>query len=164
MNNPDKGGETGTNADKNTGEVDGRLRIDVTINSDELRQTTEGETININPGASATSSEGAKQISKMIFERAKSLFHETFIHAELFAQDYVDNNRVDYSNIRSEVKIPGYKSHWHHSHVYHNGMNQLWPGEAYRGLLDVKSQWNMQYPDAEMYRRLWNYNGGKEIK
>jgi len=55
-------------------------------------------------------SEGAKQIGKMIFDRAMTLFHETFIHAELFAQDYLDNNKVDYSNIRPDVKIPGYKS------------------------------------------------------
>ena len=56
------------------------------------------------------------------------------------------------------------KVHWQHSQVYHNGMNQLWPGEAYRGLLDVKSQWNIPYTDTEIYRQLWNYNGCKKIK
>ena len=159
-NDSGHGGETGTNADKNTGDVSGRLRIDVTVNSDEIRNNG-NEVININPDASPTSAAGAIQVKKMVFDRAMTIFHETFIHAELFSQDYLDNNKIDYSNLRPEVKVPGYKSHWQHSQVYHNGMNQLWPGEAQRGLIEVNRMWNTGYSAEEILKQIWNYNGGK---
>jgi len=160
--NAEKGGETGTNADKNTGEVTGRLRIDVTINTDAVRKVF-GETININPGGSTL--ESAKQTSNMVFARAISIFHESFIHAESFAGDYMDNSKVDYSNLRTDVKDPGYQSHWQHHQVYNNGMSSLWPGEAYRGLIDVKAQWpGVKYSNKQIEQKMWFYAGGKEIQ
>ncbi|MBS1632563.1 MAG: hypothetical protein JST10_08315 [Bacteroidetes bacterium] len=160
MNDSKVGGNTTTNADKNTGDVSDRLRIDVTVNIDEVRNTG-SEIININPDASPTSAAGAVQYKKMIFDKAMTLFHETFIHAELHSRDYLDNSKIDYNNLRSESKVPGYRNHWQHREVYHNGMNQLWPGEAYRGLLDVNTMWNAGYSADQILKQLWNYSGGK---
>jgi len=158
MNDPGAGGNTETNENKSTGEVNGRLRIDITINNDAVRHTGEDK-IDIRPNGNTIAQ--SVQIRKMIFDRAMSIFHETFIHAELSAQDYMDNSKIDNSNLRPDVKLNGYKAHWQHSQVYHNDMNQIWPGEAYKGLIDVNNQWNTGYTAEQILKQLWNYNGGK---
>lgn len=45
----------------------------------------------------------------------QNLVHESFIHAQLHAEDYLDDNELNYSN----VPEPQYSS-WHPHHPYAN--------------------------------------------
>jgi hypothetical protein len=65
-------------------------------------------------GANPTTKQLADQYGKMIFSRTGTIFHESFIHIELTAQDFMDNDKVDYSNISSQNKIGGV-GNWQHN-------------------------------------------------
>ncbi|MDI3311502.1 MAG: hypothetical protein QJR05_08785 [Thermoanaerobacterium sp.] len=127
------------------------------------KRTTFDESINTNLELNETSAQLAYQYSKMIFSRTITLFHESFIHAESFAQDFMDNGKIDYSNISSQNKI-GPQSQWQHNQVYCNGINDSWPGDVYKALMDINGNMNLQYSDKQILQNLWFYVGSKDVK
>jgi RHS repeat-associated protein len=140
----------------------GRLTINVLVNTYEKRRTY-NEIINTTLGANPTTKQLADQYGKMIFSRTGTIFHESFIHAELTAQDFMDNGKVDYSNISSQNKIGGV-GNWQHNQVYYNNIKNMWPGDAYRALIDINGNMNLNYTNKQILQNIWFYNGGKEIQ
>jgi hypothetical protein len=153
----DHGGETKDFIGKN-----GRLTIDVLVNTYGKRRTY-NEIINTTLGANPTTKQLADQYGKMIFSRTGTIFHESFIHAELTAQDFMDNGKVDYSNISSQNKIGGV-GNWQHNQIYYNNIKNVWPGDAYRALIDINGNMNLNYTNKQILQNIWFYNGGKEIQ
>lgn len=142
-----KGGETTTTVGN-----DGRGQINVRINKNFYEIGTKNESM-----------ESMGKIG--------SLFHESFIHAELRAGDFLDNNQFDYSNISKNVKDAAANMEWHYHHYkvlldfmdkgYNNG--NLWPLEAYNGLKEINIQ-TKDYPnDQAIVSDMWYYNVGIQI-
>lgn len=42
-------------------------------------------------------------------------------------------------------------------------MDQNWPGEAHRGLIEANQNLNMGNTSKKIFSRMWNYQGGKSI-
>ncbi|GGG19023.1 DUF6443 domain-containing protein [Pontibacter amylolyticus] len=141
-----------TNAEGNT--------ITVFVNSYSKVNSQDGSTYDWSPSLDRTSVATAKQMGRGIFSRTMTFFHESFIHADLFAKDYQDNGLFDYSNISSRFKTPGLKEHWQHFQVLYNKDNSLWPGGAKRGLIEVNSGYQY-YSNEQISKMIWDYNGGK---
>lgn len=143
---PDYGGYTGRFVDGY-----GRGQINVTINSDFDSKTTEG-------------------LVKEAFGKVSTLFHESFIHADLSTKDYLDNKKFDYSNISDAVKKAAvYEPHYQHYQVLidymKNGYNtgNLWPGAAFNGMKQLNDILKVFPSDQTMLNEIWDYSGGIQL-
>ena len=71
--------------------------------------------------------------NELILDRAVTLFHESYIHAQYFAGDYVDGGRVN-SNIDQDL-LPKYEKSAHHTQIfYRRDVYGNWPNRAASGL------------------------------
>lgn len=104
------------------------------------------------------------------FNSAMTIFHETFIHVDLYTKDFLDDNRINYSNMTSKDKdrASAYTNHYHHKHILNkfesstsiqNGQ-ALWPGKAYLGLSKIAKDWNLGYTKEELLKAMFNFSGG----
>ena len=71
--------------------TDGKNTITVAIDSD-LKLTSQSDKL---VDASTYSPTKKEAISSMVM----TIFHETFLHGEMFAQDHLQDDKFDYSNI-----------------------------------------------------------------
>ena len=83
-------------------------------------------------------------------------------------KDFLDNGKLDYSNISAETKrATTYSGHYQHYQVLlndvRNGANNtgLWPGAALQGLQQVNKNLNLNRTTENIKYIMWNYNGGK---
>lgn len=113
-----------------------------------------------------TAIQTANQMTHGVISRTITFFHESFIHVNLFTNDFIDNRKFDYSNISPEIKnhanfngIPN--SELHHQQVYWNGNNSLWPGAAYRGIVNVNNAFGQRYNNLQLNKMIWSYYGGR---
>ncbi|MEC4048613.1 RHS repeat-associated core domain-containing protein [Flavobacterium sp. SUN046] len=136
---------------------DGYNTITVALNTYEKVDAQDDETYDYRSPNAVTA---AKNMSKWIFSRVMTAFHETFIHADLSAKDFMDNRKFDNSNILWKPKT--YETHWQHSQVlYNNGNNQSWPNDAYKGIIEANSAFGQFYTNNQLQTMMWNYSGGK---
>lgn len=154
MREDDENGNTPANGE--TGN-DGNNTITVAINTFEKVNAQDNKVYDYrNPNAVTA----AKNMSRWIFSRTITIFHENFIHVDLFSKDYMDNKKFDYSNI--SYKPAGYRTHWQHSQVlYNNGNNTSWPNDGYEGIKEANSTFGRFYTNEQLGQMMWNYNGGK---
>lgn len=103
-----------------------------------------------------TSVQNAETLRNGIFSRTITLFHESFLHAEISAKDYYDNRILDNSS------KPGYTND--HYFVKDRDTNAgLFPGAAYRGMIKVNSRTGNHYTSQNIEYAIWNYYQGKNI-
>lgn len=102
-----------------------------------------------------------------ISEAAGSFFHESFIHGDLFGQDFMDNKQFDYSNISDNIKAEvGYdKGEYHHRQVLSDFLNgrsngNLWPASAYEGIKELNRGLGINATDQSVRSQMWDYWGG----
>jgi len=145
---------------------DGRAVITLGINSSTEVASQDGNTYNMAFDPSRTTMQNANDMAKGIFSRSMTFFHESFIHADLFTQDYRNDKQFNYSNIFQEYKDwaqmfgTGTKDLQHYQ-VLHNGANNTWPGAAYGGIIEVNSNFGQFYTNGQLETMMWNYSGGK---
>jgi hypothetical protein len=103
-----------------------------------------------------------------VFETAETYFHESFIHVDSKTNDYLDNKKLDYSNISEEVKQQayGYKSNFDHvqtSNDYLKNRNNtnLFPNQAYFGLKEVNQNLNLGHSDVKIFKMIWGFSGSR---
>ena len=97
-------------------------------------------------------------------------FHESFIHAENDALDYIDDKKVNYSNLGLTPNQKGSVTSQHFQHVkvrddYKNlGIGpknvNLWPEQALRGIIDANRALKLNTNVEYNFKRMWDYNGG----
>jgi hypothetical protein len=112
------------NTEKPTLSNDGRWKINININS-ALNTWNNDAAQNYENNPRSKTARNAYSA-----DRATTFVHESFIHAELFTKDILDNKKVDYSNIDSDIKKRyGVKSYQHYqtrkndSYYYNKGWN-----------------------------------------
>ncbi|KIA82456.1 hypothetical protein OA85_16460 [Flavobacterium sp. AED] len=148
--------ENGTPANGETSD-DGKNTITVALNTFERVDAQDNKVYDYRSPNAVTS---ANNMSRWIFSRTITAFHETLLHADLSAKDFMDNRKFDNSNIL--YKPSGYKSHWQHSQVlYNNGNNTSWPTDASKGIQEANSTFGRFYTTGQLNQMMWNYNGGK---
>jgi hypothetical protein len=100
-----------------------------------------------------------------------TFFHESFIHVDLYTQDFLDNGKFDYSNIPREVKEytnfymgkSNATQQYHHEYVKSDiNKSILCPSAASRGIIEVNSSLGLKYKDQNIQTMMWNFNGGKK--
>jgi hypothetical protein len=148
---PPTKGETGSEIN-----ISGNLEITVTMNTNStaLSQDNDGNILGT--------------LNQKIYNSTGTFFHESFIHGDYDTKDFLDNHRMDNSNISSETKIATpFSAHYQHYQVLlndvRNGANNtgLWPGAAYQGLSQVNQTLKLNYTEENIKYIMWNYNGGK---
>jgi len=149
----DSGDRGGTiDDDKNT--------ITITVNSYEKVDAQDDKTYDFTNSSSQTSGQTGNNMSRWIFSRSMTFFHESFIHGDLSSKDYIYDKKFNNSNII--YKPGGYEVHWQHSQVlYNNAGNTSWPGGAYNGIKEVNSTFGQFYTNGQLKTMMWNYDGGK---
>lgn len=100
--------------DKDETTNDGNNTITVGLNSYEEVFSQDGKYYNFLDNTVTH----AEDMSKWIFSRTITAFHETFIHADLSAKDYMDNKKFDNSNIPYNQKV--FETQWQHTHVLYD--------------------------------------------
>lgn len=140
----------GTRGETSTSIDNGRGQIDISINSNNVT--------------------GSSSFNRESFSKTTTLFHESFIHGDLFTRDYLDDKLFNYSNISAEAKRDAvYPSHYQHFQVlydyrdrgYNNG--NLWPLEGFNGLKELNSSRKIFTTDGRIIQSMWNYSGGVKL-
>ena len=73
--------------------------------------------------------------NELILDRAVTLFHESYIHAQYFAGDYWDDKQDNRSNVNEAYRDPIYKKYAHHYQILKVGdVYGNWPNRAASGL------------------------------
>jgi hypothetical protein len=145
---------------------DGRAVITVGINSSTQVESEDGKTYNMAFDPSRTTMQNANDMAKGIFSRALTIFHESFIHADLDTKDFLDDKQLNNSNISPQIikdaKYYGAGTEtYQHSQVYWNGANDMWPGMASGGIQEANSNFGQFYTNKQLETMMWNYSGGK---
>lgn len=105
------------------------------------------------------------------FNRAITIFHESFIHGALDAADYIDNKRLDHSNITLPEKEGAamIEMHYHHSKVRLDFLKKgykstnLFPVQGYLGLVTVATSMKLNLTTLQIQSAMWNFSGGLNL-
>jgi len=148
MLNNDRRGETGTNADKE------RLNITTTFN-------TSSNPNFIGEGVAGQS-----------WDRIKTLTHEGFIHANMFTRDFLQDGKIDYSNVPSAIKRTLQTNsgrHGHHWTVVGINKESISKNGKPRGYFATEGFWllrkvantlNYKVTDQEIVNKMRSFSGG----
>ena len=105
------------------------------------KQITVNLGINLQPSKQSSQSIDDYRVfyNELILDRTATLFHESYIHAQYFAGDYVDGGRVN-SNIDQDL-LPKYEKSAHHTQIfYRRDIYGNWPNRAESGLSTISKQ------------------------
>lgn len=158
--------ENGNTSNNRGNLVDGRLKLTITMNSD-LNQSEAAQNYQQAIDNGLTGWQFNKAQNEYIVDRAKTIIHETFIHAELFAQDYLDDgNPKNYS----------YTNGIHDHHVYVNraamyqqetdgtitplsnpNANDLFYYYGWYAQKAIHKWYGTGYTENQMYNHFWSY-------
>ena len=112
------------------------------------------------------STDGAIDISNnKTFNIIGDIAHESFIHANLFSNDYLDDGQQNYSNISEWTKnnINGYYWHYHHTefskNYYSNTENEETFKNIYGVLYQINSQMNLNVNNRNIKEKIWKFDG-----
>jgi RHS repeat-associated protein len=97
----------------------------------------------------------------------KAITHESFIHADLFTKDWLDNKKLDNSNISDWAKnTQGMtNAHIHHLEIsklfYQNQSSQtgLWPAQGLQVLKTASANLGLNNTDNKLKNSMWKFNG-----
>ena len=111
-------------------------------------------------------SKDADSYWKETIGKTLTFFHESFIHVNLFTEDFFDNGKKDYSNIPANIKEAAgqMRSHFQHYKVGYeqtNG-NNLWPQQAFEAMKNINKSYTpaIYKNDSDLWKTMWNYEGG----
>lgn len=113
------------------------------------------------------SSKNPDEYWKETISKVLTLFHESFIHVNLYAGDFIDDGKKNYSNIPENIKnaASGMQTHYQHFKVgmEQNEGNNLWPQQAFNAMKNI----NKSFPipvlyktNSELWKTMWDYSGG----
>jgi len=101
-------------------------------------------TINVSLGTGSTGYSGVEDIT-----------HESFIHADSYATDFLDNGNIDYSNLNKYVRDNYRKVNRHHIQT------SVFDRREYKGLFanqgfSIMQQANKKYNEKKTRTQVWN--------
>jgi hypothetical protein len=98
--------------------------------------------------------------------------HESFMHVDLFTLDYLDNQKIDYSNVPAEIKRDRnvFPYHYHHEMVRKEYVRNPY-SQKYRFLTEtfvtiksVSMAMGLNLSDAYIGKLIWKYDGGIDFE
>jgi RHS repeat-associated protein len=135
-------------------------------------------TILVNIGSSTPLSDLKKEeghvpydyaVNNEVFQTAKSVVHESFIHGGNYTKDFLDDRDVNDSQISDDdVGSGGASWHLHHGKEYnefkrkgYTDGSELWPSKAYNALKTIRDQMGIKdLTNEELKQYMWRYEGG----
>lgn len=103
------------------------------------------------------------------YDRIDTFFHESFTHVDLSSKDYLDDRKLNYSNLsltNSQIRRAYSTNHYHHIKVaddflkYKYQSPHLWPAAAMEGLQEANRILKLKMSDASILQKMWKYEGG----
>jgi RHS repeat-associated protein len=97
----------------------------------------------------------------------KSIVHESFIHADMGTKDWLDDKKLNNSNISEWTKntqglTEAHIDHMEVSRIYYQNQNNntsLWPAQALQLLKTVSSNLGIKATDNFIKSKMWGFNG-----
>jgi hypothetical protein len=98
------------------------------------------------------------------FNLVKAITHESFMHANSTADDHLDDNYQNNSNLPSEYRQYGtHADHYYICREYFKNPNnntlQLFPVNSFSVLKQVSKTLNLNYSDIKIKSIIWNFSG-----
>jgi RHS repeat-associated protein len=107
--------------------------------------------------------------NESIYSATQTFTHESFIHGDLGAIDYMQDGSFNSSNISQKAKemASGFRPNFQHYQVYlnyaKNRYNTQWPGQGYSVLQQANSILKLNKTPQRVVQQMWNYSGGVNI-
>ncbi len=103
----------------------------------------------------------------------KAITHESFMHADMGTKDWLDDKKLNQSNLSSWTKshlssgvlyseLKAHGDHYELSRNYLLGQtnsNSLWPNQAFQLLKTASSDLGNKFTDAQIKSVMWNFSG-----
>jgi RHS repeat-associated protein len=109
---------------------------------------------------------GSATYTEALFSKIVTLSHETFLHAELSAQDYLQDSKFNNSNIGKDIlgNLDYTESDYQHMQVYNNSNSQIFPGSSLKVATEANTILKLNFSPTQMEGIIWNYSGGNTTK
>ena len=100
----------------------------------------------------------------------KAITHESFIHADFYTKDWLDDKKINYSNLskfsKEGLDIQQLRRHGHHieiSKVYYQdpNYNRLWPSQALSILKTTSVNLGLKINTNNVKNIMWYFSGSK---
>ena len=102
---------------------------------------------------------------KYILGRTTTIFHESYIHAQLYAEDFVDDNNLNDSSIpkkfkegvnRGFTRITNYSATY--QHLFAKEKNSMFRKTVLPALIGIYKQQNINTTPKEIEKNMLNYS------
>lgn len=109
--------------------------------------------------------------SKDVFGLSEVFFHESFIHADLSAEDYIKDGKFNFSNLPNNDYVNSaddtHKQHAAVSQAYSNVGSKtpykFGGDKVFRGLQEAAKLLNVNYSNELILKKMWNFSGGLKM-
>ena len=104
--------------------------------------------------------------------QVKSITHESFIHVDMFTQDWLDDKKLNYSNLSDWTKqtfagqgTQGLDANGQHMEISRqfyqdqNNPNSLWPAQAFQVLRTAATDAGAKVTDDQIKSIMWKFSG-----
>ena len=110
------------------------------------------------------STEGFGFDDNKLLNLLKASSHESFFHVSSISKDYLDDGKLNYSNILNWAKqsyAPKHFDHWQESHNFY--LNQELGSESYNNIRSVLNEVNQKYnygfKERNIMNAIWTFKG-----
>jgi hypothetical protein len=140
------------------------INLQYSLNASEERSKVSPPSMNEQGGIDisieiARSSYGSKNV---LFNLTKAITHESFIHADLNTKDFLDNRKMDESNLGIYKGYGKHSDHYFVSRAYGNNRtnsNSLWPSQGERVLIRANNILNVGLTGNQINSIMWSFSG-----
>jgi RHS repeat-associated protein len=97
-----------------------------------------------------------------LFDLTKAITHELFVHAEIDTKDYLDDKKINESNLGAYKGLIGHSQHYYVSRKFAANKlspNDSWPNSATRILVGASSTIGLKLTVNQINNIMWNFRG-----
>ena len=110
------------------------------------------------------STEGFGFDDNKLLNLVKASSHESFFHVSSISKDYLDDGKLNYSNISDWAKVNNSSTnfdHWQTSYNYFQNPNNnsSFPSKAIQVIIEVSSKNNLNIDSRKIKQVIWNFEG-----
>lgn len=111
--------------------------------------------VNINIATEGFGSDNKK------FDLLKAIVHESFLHADSKADDFLDNGIIqDYSNLPKEfAKYKTHADHYFISQQAYKGIEKQFTEKGFNILKQANTAWGLKFSDVQIKSQMWSFRG-----
>ncbi|QYJ68243.1 RHS repeat domain-containing protein [Flavobacterium litorale] len=98
------------------------------------------------------------------FNLLEAIVHESFLHVDADAYDFIDDGRANYSSVPKKFRYAkNHSDHYHISHgaIYNNTDDkvQQFTVKGFNILHRASKKWNLNFTKAQIRTQMWDFSG-----